>query len=93
MNMTRNQFLIKKRKSLGYAGVTKRYGCPYYILAEWARYRVGLTIAAIVEGRKAIDPSFTDNELQDFIRTSNEGITKIAKEYEKAIAPLGRSVS
>ena len=93
MKITRIDFLKRKLKSLGYNGIEKRYGCKHWCLKEWARYDLSWTASKLMMLRKSDAVGSTHDEMLDLIKRANRGINMIATEYEKAIAPLGRSVS
>ena len=90
--MTRTEFLARKRQRLGRDGLEARYGCPYSILCDWTKYHVSWRSSIIIRARADPDDPYWAEYLTA-IKAANKGISQMAKEYEKAIAPLGRATT
>ena len=90
--MTRVEFLAKRRRILTNRGLEERYGCPYHALRNWADYLVPWGEQTITLARSRSHEPFWAKYLTD-IKAANAGIARLAKEYEKAIAPLGRAAT
>ena len=90
--MTRAVFLARKLHRLGRDGLEARYGCPYSILCDWTKYHVSWRSSIIVRARADPDNPYWAGYLAH-IKAANAGIGQMAKEYEKAIAPLRRAAS
>ena len=91
-DMTRAEFHAKKLLRYGRDGMEERYGCPYSTLRDWAHYRVPWKAWPIAHARANPDDPGWAQYLAS-VKAANQGITKLAGEYEKAITPLGRAAS
>ena len=79
MGITRSKFLVEKRKSIGYKGMEKLYGCPYWALLAWARFHTEITFSRIltIEAMRG----YTTPELKEMVEIANVGIRKINAEW------------
>ena len=84
-NITREEFLEQKKNAIGLDNLTERYGCPYWVLQEWANHEVAWNADIITYARQNKNIQ-RHADLLEYVKAANAGINKIGQEYQDAIA-------